>query len=254
MVCPGTGSTLSQGWASANLIRRGQAPALLYLMFLQWKRVRNSGKALTWASLLGDVWGTSHAGTLDQTHIDPATLFHIEDSPMRTWMATATSLGCRIRKTAASVAALILTTSSMALAQPARDTAGGEAGLTLPDLSQVTFLGRIDGHKLLLVGLLFCVFGLLFGLTIYTKLKNLPVHRAMLEISELIYETCKTYLVTQGKFILILWAFIALIIALYFGWLAPVPGKSIGVTLPIILMFSLVGIEAATGWRGSASV
>jgi len=171
---------------------------------------------------------------------------------MRTWMATATSLGCRIRKTAASVAALILTTSSMALAQPARDTAGGEAGLTLPDLSQVTFLGRIDGHKLLLVGLLFCVFGLLFGLTIYTKLKNLPVHRAMLEISELIYETCKTYLVTQGKFILILWAFIALIIALYFGWLAPVPGKSIGVTLPIILMFSLVGIGGSYGvaWFG----
>jgi len=67
-----------------------------------------------------------------------------------------------------------------------------------------------------LVGLLFCVFGLLFGLTIYTKLKNLPVHRAMLEISELIYETCKTYLVTQGKFILILWAFIALIIARVF--------------------------------------
>jgi len=140
----------------------------------------------------------------------------------------------------------------MALAQPARDTAGGEAGLTLPDLSQVTFLGRIDGHKLLLVGLLFCVFGLLFGLTIYTKLKNLPVHRAMLEISELIYETCKTYLVTQGKFILILWAFIALIIALYFGWLAPVPGKSIGVTLPIILMFSLVGIGGSYGvaWFG----
>ena len=89
-----------------------------------------------------------------------------------------------------------------------------------------------------MIGLLFCVGGLLFGLAIYVQLKNLPVHRSMREISELIYETCKTYLVTQGKFILLLWAFIAVIIALYFGWLAPVPGKSIAVTLPIILLFS----------------
>ncbi len=171
---------------------------------------------------------------------------------MRTWMATATSLGCHIRKTVISVATLILTTSTLALAQPAGETVGGEAGLRLPDLSQVTFVGGIDGHRLLLVGLLFCVFGLLFGLVIYTRLKNLPVHRAMLEISELIYETCKTYLITQGKFILILWAFIAVIIAAYFGWLAPVPGKSIGVTLPIILMFSLIGIAGSYGvaWFG----
>jgi len=110
----------------------------------------------------------------------------------------------------------------------------------------------MDGHKLLMIGLLFCVFGLLFGLAIYTKLKNLPVHKAMLEISELIYETCKTYLFTQGKFILLLWGFIAVIIAVYFGWLSPVPGKSIGVTLPIILMFSLVGIGGSYGvaWFG----
>ena len=65
----------------------------------------------------------------------------------------------------------------------------------------------------------------MFGLAIYTQLKNLPVHRAMLEISELIYETCKTYLVTQGKFILLLWVFIAVIIVVYFGWLSPVPGS-----------------------------
>ena len=87
---------------------------------------------------------------------------------------------------------------------------------------------------LLMIGLLFCVGGLLFGLVIYNQLKNLPVHRTMRDISELIYETCKTYLLTQGKFILLLWAFIAIIIALYFGYLAPVPGKSIGVTLPTI--------------------
>jgi K(+)-stimulated pyrophosphate-energized sodium pump len=138
-----------------------------------------------------------------------------------------------------------------AFAQPA-ENASGEASLKLPDLSQVSFLGGIDGHKLLLIGILFCVFGLLFGLVIFTTLKNLPVHRAMLEISELIYETCKTYLVTQGKFILVLWAFIAVIIGVYFGWLSPVPGKSIGVTLPIILMFSLVGIAGSYGvaWFG----
>ena len=171
---------------------------------------------------------------------------------MRTWMATATSLGCRICKTSASVFTLILICAAMALAQPAGESAQGEASLKLPDLSDVTFLGGIDGHKLLMIGLLFCAFGLLFGLVIFTKLKNLPVHRAMLEISELIYETCKTYLVTQGKFILILWAFIAVIIAVYFGWLSPVPGKSIGVTLPIILMFSLVGIGGSYGvaWFG----
>jgi K(+)-stimulated pyrophosphate-energized sodium pump len=151
----------------------------------------------------------------------------------------------------ACAAAVLLVTAATALAQPAEST-GGEASLKLPDLSQVSFLSGIDGHKLLLIGLLFCVFGLLFGLTIFTKLKNLPVHRAMLEISELIYETCKTYLITQGKFILILWAFIAVIIGVYFGWLSPVPGKSIGVTLPIILMFSLVGIAGSYGvaWFG----
>jgi len=170
---------------------------------------------------------------------------------MRTWMTTTTSLGRRIRTTSAFVLTFLIGCTA-ALAQTGGESVGGEASLKLPDLSQVTFLGTIDGHKLLMVGLLFCALGLLFGLVIYTKLKNLPVHRAMLEISELIYETCKTYLITQGKFILILWAFIAVIIAVYFGWLSPVPGKSIGVTLPIILMFSLVGIAGSYGvaWFG----
>src|SRR5437588_145575 len=129
--------------------------------------------------------------------------------------------------------------------------AGGEASLKLPDLSSVSFLG-MNGHNLLLIGLAFCFAGLMFGLGIYLNLKNLPVHKSMRDISELIYETCKTYLVTQGKFILILWAFIAVVIILDFGWLSPVPGKSIGVTLPIILMFSLVGIAGSYGvaWFG----
>jgi K(+)-stimulated pyrophosphate-energized sodium pump len=148
-----------------------------------------------------------------------------------------------------SLMALTLFTSIAALAEPV----GGEAALKLPDLSSVSFFNSaINGHNLLLIGILFCIFGLLFGMAIYIHLKNLPVHRAMLEISELIYETCKTYLVTQGKFILILWAFIAVIIAAYFGWLAPVPGKPIAVTLPIILGFSLVGIAGSYGvaWFG----
>jgi K(+)-stimulated pyrophosphate-energized sodium pump len=148
-----------------------------------------------------------------------------------------------------SLMAITLFASIAAMAEPV----GGEAALHLPDLSSVSFFnGAIDGHKLLLIGILFSVFGLLFGLAIYTHLKNLPVHRSMLEISELIYETCKTYLITQGKFILILWSFIAVIIAAYFGWLAPVPGKSIAVTLPIILGFSLVGIAGSYGvaWFG----
>src|SRR6201987_3346940 len=171
---------------------------------------------------------------------------------MRTWNASLASVGQLFAKTSATLATLLLT-AGYALAQPAEQTteAGGEAALKLPDLSSVSFLG-MDGHRLLMIGLLFCVFGLGFGMAIFMRLKNLPVHRSMREISELIYETCKTYLVTQGKFILLLWAFIAVIIAAYFGWLSPVPGKSVALTLPIILGFSLVGIAGSYGvaWFG----
>ncbi len=147
----------------------------------------------------------------------------------------------------AAIAGLVLP----AFAHGQTEQGGGEAGLVLPDLSSVKFLG-VNGHVLLLFGLLFCIGGLLFGLAIYMQLKNLPVHRTMREISELIYETCKTYLVTQGKFLLLLWAFIAVIIALYFGVLSPVPGKPIAVTLPIILAFSVLGICGSYGvaWFG----
>src|SRR6185295_3180025 len=105
-----------------------------------------------------------------------------------------------------------------------------EAALELPVLSTQLFLG-MDGHRLLLKGLFVCALGLIFGLVIYAQVKKLPVHDSMKEISELIYETCKTYLQTQGKFILILWVFIAVIIAAYFGWLSPIPNKPISVTL-----------------------
>jgi K(+)-stimulated pyrophosphate-energized sodium pump len=149
---------------------------------------------------------------------------------------------------------LLFIVVSAAIGAPAALAApreGGEAALKLPDLSQVLFLG-VDGHKLLLIGLVFCFLGLMFGLVIFMQLKNLPVHRSMKEISELIYETCKTYLVTQGKFIMVLWIFIAIIIVLYFGVLAPVPDKPLGITLPLILFFSLVGIAGSYGvaWFG----
>jgi K(+)-stimulated pyrophosphate-energized sodium pump len=126
--------------------------------------------------------------------------------------------------------------------------AGGEASLILPDLSSVTFFGGINGHNLLLVGLIVCMLGLLFGLAIYMNLKKLPVHRAMREISELIYETCKTYLITQGKFILILEIFIGIIIILYFGVLSRMEPFRVA----IILAFSLVGIAGSYGvaWFG----
>ena len=97
-----------------------------------------------------------------------------------------------------SAAAFVLLSALSAFAQQEGAAPGGEANLKLPDLSQVKFLG-VDGHTLLLLGIVFCIFGLIFGLAIYTRLKNLPVHRSMREISELIYETCKTYLITQGK-------------------------------------------------------
>jgi K(+)-stimulated pyrophosphate-energized sodium pump len=158
-----------------------------------------------------------------------------------------------VRRSAQALTMLLIlgAMNAAAFAQAAPSETGGEASLKLPDLSSVNFLG-MPGHKLLMVGLLFCAFGLLFGLTIYQQLKKLPVHRSMREISELIYETCKTYLITQGKFIIILWVFIAVIIGAYFGYLAPVPGKPVGVTLPIILLFSLVGIGGSYGvaWFG----
>jgi len=170
---------------------------------------------------------------------------------MRTCLATAAFFS-RMAMKISAIVALLTVTAAATFAQSAPE-AGGEAALKLPRLDLVSFFnGAIDGHKLLLIGILFCLFGLGFGMAIYMRLKNLPVHRAMREISELIYETCKTYLVTQGKFILLLWVFIAVIIAAYFGWLAPVPGKSVGLTLPIILAFSLVGIAGSYGvaWFG----
>jgi K(+)-stimulated pyrophosphate-energized sodium pump len=152
---------------------------------------------------------------------------------------------------AISVALLtLLSTASFAQqAAPASHEMGGEASLKLPDLSTVQFLGT-DGHSLLLIGILFCVFGLLFALVQYMQLKKLPVHHSMREVSELIWKTCQTYLVTQGKFLAILWAFIAVVIVLYFGVLLKAE-YSIGKVL-IIMGFSVVGIlgSYAVAWFG----
>jgi K(+)-stimulated pyrophosphate-energized sodium pump len=167
---------------------------------------------------------------------------------MFNWLAGLCPLRSRFAKAGAAGALLTLLGAASAAAQ---EKPGGEAALKVPDLSQVTFLG-MDGHKLLFIGILFCIFGLAFGLAIYSRLKNLPVHRAMRDVSDLIYETCKTYLITQGKFLMFLWVFIAIVIVLYFGVLAPVPDKPIGVTLPIILLFSLLGMAGSYGvaWFG----
>jgi K(+)-stimulated pyrophosphate-energized sodium pump len=228
-----------------------------------WKRV---------SGIAGKKWLTDKS---------PHYLDSLEDLHMHTWLATGL-MGrvIRSRRTLALVAVLAVLTFALgaafaqqgqaappasqvaaavapqtgaavhqtAPATPASE-AGGEANLKLPDLSQVSFLNGINGSRLLTLGLIFCALGLLFGLMIYVQLKNLPVHRSMREISELIYETCKTYLITQGKFILILEAFIAVVIVLYFGILHHEYGAA---KVMIILAFSLVGIAGSYGvaWFG----
>jgi K(+)-stimulated pyrophosphate-energized sodium pump len=125
------------------------------------------------------------------------------------------------------------------LAQPQEH--GGEANLVLPDLNSAQFLGGIGGHNLLLAGLAICALGLLFGLTIFFRLRNMPVHQSMREVSELIYETCKTYLATQGKFLMLLECFIGVIIVFYFGFLQEFEAYKVA----IILLFSVVGISGS---------
>jgi K(+)-stimulated pyrophosphate-energized sodium pump len=135
----------------------------------------------------------------------------------------------------------------LAVVLTAAPASASEADLKLPDLHSVSFFG-MDGHALLQIGLIGCVLGLFFGVLMYVQLKNLPVHRSMREISELIFETCKTYLVTQGKFILILEVFIGAVMIFYFGWLQHYPAAKVAT----ILAFSLVGIAGSYGvaWFG----
>jgi K(+)-stimulated pyrophosphate-energized sodium pump len=131
-------------------------------------------------------------------------------------------------------------------AEPAQHS--GEVDLVVPDLSQQTFLNGITGPTLLSGGLVVAALGLVFGLIIYRRLKNLPVHSSMLEVSELIYETCKTYLLTQGRFLMILETFIGVAIIFYFGFLKHLELYR----LIIILVFSVIGIlgSYSVAWFG----
>ncbi|HWE49749.1 MAG TPA: sodium-translocating pyrophosphatase [Bryobacteraceae bacterium] len=132
-------------------------------------------------------------------------------------------------------------------AQAPAQPAGGEANLILPDLGQATFLG-VNGRTLLMAGLGVCALGLLFGLMTYKQLRDLPVHKSMLEVSELIWETCKTYLFTQGKFLLILEIFVGVIIVFYFGLFQHFDT----VKVIVILLFSMLGIAGSysVAWYG----
>ncbi len=168
----------------------------------------------------------------------------------RGWSGSLTAAALALAASARAAAQTVAAGAAHAVppaATPAGSPPAGEANLKLPSLAQVKFLG-MNGHHLLLYGLIFCGLGLLFGLAMYTRLKNLPVHRSMADISQLIWETCKTYLVQQGKFLLLLWAFIAVIIILYFGVLSHYPAGRVA----IILAFSVFGIAGSylVAWFG----
>jgi K(+)-stimulated pyrophosphate-energized sodium pump len=152
-----------------------------------------------------------------------------------------TSLSARCRRALPFFIWILL---AFAGSLPAR---ASELELNLPDLHQAIFMG-IEGPTLLMIGLGISLLGFVFGIAMYMHLRNLPVHASMLEISELIYETCKTYLFTQGKFLLVLEIFIGAIIVLYFGVLTSTSATKV----VIILLFSILGIAGSYGvaWFG----
>ena len=161
-------------------------------------------------------------------------------TPMRRW-----------RRLALFVGALVFSTLAFAPVALAAGSTGGEANLILPDLGQVSFHG-ISGQLLLALGLIICALGLVFGLVIFYQVRRLPTHKSMREISELIWQTCKTYLIQQGRFLVLLWVFIAIVIGVYFGVLSKPETGSTGVRVIIILLFSIVGILGSYGvaWFG----
>ncbi|NYE00164.1 K(+)-stimulated pyrophosphate-energized sodium pump [Kineosphaera limosa] len=145
------------------------------------------------------------------------------------------------------VSALALTACAAAPAQEGDHHVGGEATLVLPDLSMVDFAG-IPGRTLLLFAMIICAFGLGFGVFTYSRLRAMPVHASMREVSELIYTTCKAYLMQQGKFLLLLWVFIAIVIVAYYRFLV---GFDWG-RVAIVIAFSLIGMAGSYGvaWYG----
>jgi K(+)-stimulated pyrophosphate-energized sodium pump len=175
-------------------------------------------------------------------------------------MTNATRIPSNRRWQAALAAVAVIVTMAgplvgvaMAAAQPAEAAAdqtahrpGGEVNIQLPDLNTGDFLG-MTGHQILLSGLVVCVLGLLFGAWTYNGVKNLPVHKSMSDISELIYETCKAYLIQQGKFLLILEVFIGVVMVAYFT----LTGLEFS-RIVIVLLFSLIGIAGSYGvaWYG----
>ncbi|WP_019137510.1 sodium-translocating pyrophosphatase [Cellulomonas massiliensis] len=163
------------------------------------------------------------------------------------------SRACTARR-AVSLAALplllLLTAFAPARAVPAAEDgpSGGEASLVLPDLSQVTTLGGVSGRALLGIGILVCLGGLAFGAATFSRLRRLPVHSSMREVAELIYSTCRTYLTQQGRFLLVLWGFIAVVIVVYYRFLV---GFAWG-KVAVVIAFSLLGMAGsyAVAWFG----
>ncbi len=164
-------------------------------------------------------------------------------SILSSWSALLIALGAMLM--------LAFPAASLA-AEPGGHKPGGEVNIVMPDLTGKTidtkFLGGFSGHTLLLSGLVVSALGLVFGLMIYSSLKKMPVHKSMLEISELIYTTCKAYLFRQGKFLMILWAFVAAAMTAYFLLLVKVTYSD----MAMILLFSLIGIAGSYGvaWFG----
>ena len=152
-----------------------------------------------------------------------------------------------VLKKVTSGAAMLFTLALVSGSALAIEGTKDESSLTLPPFESIQFIG-MNGRSLLMIGLGVCALGLLFGLVIFYQLKNMPVHKSMLEVSELIYETCKTYLVTQAKFIMILEVFIGSIMVVYFYFLKH---KS-PVEVAMIVAFSLIGIAGSVGvaWFG----
>jgi K(+)-stimulated pyrophosphate-energized sodium pump len=137
-----------------------------------------------------------------------------------------------------------------------------EADIKIPDLSTVKFdgLGGVSGHTLMMLGIVICVIGALFGIVQYLQTKGLPVHESMAKVSHSIYETCKTYLLTQGKLLAILWVLIAACMVFYFGFLTEhkdAAGVQLGsgqvaFNVFVILLASVLGILGSYGvaWFG----
>jgi K(+)-stimulated pyrophosphate-energized sodium pump len=145
------------------------------------------------------------------------------------------------RRKPAAFAALTLLVAPLARAS--------EANIRIPDLTQVSFFGgALSGATLLTIGLVVCVAGAVFGWLQYVQTRNLPVHPAMAGVAQLIWETCKTYLWQQGKFLAILWVIVAVCIGAYFGGLVKLPAGEVA----LILGSSVLGMLGSYGvaWFG----